>query len=193
MIHNVTKIQRIDSGLVKIYNQSYVIGAFSGLKTLTIGYENGRPITINFVDSLFNVFSFYVYNLTTVNGKDKDSTWIPIDPSDTSGAYETKVYEVYDFLCDFIYTAPTEINITDSAGDIINPAQDETIILLRRIAKLLEPIGTQDSLQRQRITIGSSETTVSTNPSTMASVDTRFMIADWARTAYNTGIRAKLT
>jgi len=74
-----------------------------------------------------------------------------------------------------------------------NAASDESVILLRRIAKLLEPSGTQDSLQRQRITIGSSETTVSTNPSTMASVDTRFMIADWARTAYNTGIRANIT
>ena len=193
MIHNVTKIQRLDSGLVKLYNQSNVIGAFSGLKTLTIGYENGKPKTINFVDSVLNLFSFYVYNLTTINGKDKDSTWSSVDPSDTSGAYETKVYEVYDFLCDFIYTAPTEINITDSAGDIINPAQDETIILLRRIAKLLEPIGTQDAQQRQRITLSSTETSVSTTPATFAGVDIRFQIVDWARVAYNTGIRAKLT
>lgn len=193
MIHNVTKIQRIDSGLVKIYNQSNVIGAFSGLKTLTIGYENGKPKTINFIDSVLNLFSFYVYNLTTINGKDKDSTWSSVDPSDTSGAYETKVYEVYDFLCDFIYTAPTEINITDSAGDIINPAQDETIILLRRIAKILEPIGTQDAQQRQRISLDTTTITMGTAPSTFAGVDIRFQIIDWARVAYNTGIREKLT
>ena len=193
MIHNVTKIQRLDSGLVKLYNQSNVIGAFSGLKTLTIGYENGKAKTINFVDSVLNLFSFYVYNLTTINGKDKDSTWSSIDPSDTSGAYETKVYEVYDFLCDFIYTAPTEINITDSAGDIINPSQDETIILLRRIAKILEPIGTQDAQQRQRISLDTTTITMGTAPSTFAGVDIRFQIIDWARVAYNTGIRAKLT
>jgi len=74
-----------------------------------------------------------------------------------------------------------------------NAASDESVILLRRIAKLLEPSATQDSAQRQRITIGSSEVGFTTNPTTMASVDTRYMIADWARTAYNTGIRAKLT
>lgn len=190
MIHNVTKIQRLDSGLVKLYNQSNVIGAFSGLKTLTIGYENGKAKTINFVDSVLNLFSFYVYNLTTINGKDKDSTWSSIDPSDTSGAYETKVYEVYDFLCDFIYTAPTEINITDSAGDIINPSQDETIILLRRIAKLLEPIGTQDSAQRQRVNIAASE--IGFLISSYGGVDVRFQIMDWAKINYNTGIRSNL-
>lgn len=74
-----------------------------------------------------------------------------------------------------------------------NAASDESVILLRRIAKLLEPIGTQDSAQRQRISIASAEVGLTTNPTTMGSVDTRYMIADWARTAYNTGIRANIT
>lgn len=74
-----------------------------------------------------------------------------------------------------------------------NAASDESVVLLRRIAKLLEPSATQDSAQRQRVAIGSAEVGFVTNPTTMGSVDTRFMIADWARTAYNTGIRAKLT
>ena len=74
-----------------------------------------------------------------------------------------------------------------------NAASDESVILLRRIAKILEPIGTQDATQRQRITLSSTETSVSTTPTTFAGVDIRFQIADWARTAYNTGIRSNLT
>ena len=74
-----------------------------------------------------------------------------------------------------------------------NAASDESVILLRRIAKLLEPMATQDAQQRQRISIASAEVGFTTNPTTMGSVDTRYMIADWARVAYNTGIRAKLT
>jgi hypothetical protein len=74
-----------------------------------------------------------------------------------------------------------------------NAASDESVILLRRISKLLEPLATQDGQQRQRVTIDSSVVQLTTNPTAMGNVDTRFMIADWARTAYNTGIRAKLT
>jgi hypothetical protein len=74
-----------------------------------------------------------------------------------------------------------------------NAASDESVILLRRIAKLLEPMATQDAQQRQRIALDSSSVQITTNPTSMGNVDTRFMIADWARPAYNTGIRAKLT
>jgi hypothetical protein len=72
-----------------------------------------------------------------------------------------------------------------------NSATDESIILLRRIAKLLEPMATQDANQRQRVTISTFESGVSI--ATYGSVDPRFQIADWARTAYNTGIRSNLT
>jgi hypothetical protein len=190
---NITKIERISSGLVKLYNGSRVVGSFSGLKTMTIGTENNRANSITFIDNMLNVFAFTVYNLSQIVGKDKTGNWTPIDPSDTSGAYEDRVYEIYEFLCDFIYTAPTEINIVDSTGDIINPAQDETIILLRRISKLLEPLATQDSQQRQRVTIDSSAVGFTTFPSTYGGVDGRWQIIDWARTAYNTGIRANIT
>jgi len=74
-----------------------------------------------------------------------------------------------------------------------NAASDESVILLRRIAKLLEPMATQDAQQRQRISLDTTTITMGTAPSTFAGVDIRFQIADWARTAYNTGIRAKLT
>ena len=77
----------------------------------------------------------------------------------------------------------------------ITPATDESVILLRRIAKLLEPIGTQDSQQRQRISIDASAATLTANttPQSFAGIDMRYSIADWARTSYNTGIRANLT
>jgi hypothetical protein len=79
-----------------------------------------------------------------------------------------------------------------AVGDAVE-ALNESVILLRRIAKLLEPMATQDTNQRQRIVIDNSVVQLTTNPTSMGNVDTRFMIADWARTAYNTGIRAKLT
>ena len=190
---NITKIERISSGLVKLYNGSRVVGSFSGLKTMTIGTENNRANSITFIDNMLNVFAFTVYNLSQIVGKDKTGNWTPIDPSDTSGAYEDRVYEIYEFLCDFIYTAPTEINITNTTGDLIDPSTEESIILLRRISKLLEPLATQDSQQRQRIAIDTSTVTLTTAPNTFAGIDIRFQIVDWARVAYNTGIRAKLT
>ncbi len=88
------------------------------------------------------------------------------------------------------YIDVKEVNLVDENGQVINPAQDETIILLRRIAKLLEPMGTQDAAQRQRVTIGSAETGFTT--SFYGSVDARFQIIEWAKTNYNTGIRANL-
>lgn len=50
--------------------------------------------------------------------------------------------------------------ILNASGTTINPSTDESIILLRRIAKLLEPIAVQDSAQRQRITVENSTVTV---------------------------------
>jgi hypothetical protein len=43
--------------------------------------------------------------------------------------------------------------ITDSNGNLINPSQDESIVLLRRIAKLLESNANTDPSMRQRVTI----------------------------------------
>jgi hypothetical protein len=88
------------------------------------------------------------------------------------------------------YIDVKEVNLLDADGQVINPAQDETIILLRRIAKLLEPIGTQDSAQRQRVAISSME--VGVPISSYGGVDPRFQMIDWAKTNYNTGIRANL-
>ena len=79
-----------------------------------------------------------------------------------------------------------------AVGDAVE-ALNESVILLRRIAKLLEASSTQDSQQRQRVTIDSSTVTLLNTPQSFAGIDMRFPITDWARTAYATGIRAKLT
>jgi hypothetical protein len=67
-------------------------------------------------------------------------------------------------------------------------ATNESIKLLRRLLKAIEPISIQDSNQRQRITVDNG----SINISTYGSIDPRWQIVDWARTAYATGIRAKI-
>lgn len=105
-----------------------------------------------------------------------------------------------------------EVKIEDASGNLINPAQDETVVLLRRLVQIAATLSTQDSAQRQRITLDAAPatvtvtgtvtanpasgtiTTVSTvsNLALIANVDPRYQMVDWARTAYNTGIRANL-
>jgi hypothetical protein len=79
-----------------------------------------------------------------------------------------------------------------AVGDAVE-ALNESVILLRRIAKLLEPIATQDVNQRQRVNIDAVGVTFGTNTTGYAGIDPRFQVIDWARTAYNTGIRSNLT
>lgn len=118
-----------------------------------------------------------------------------------------------------------EVKIEDASGNVINPAQDETVILLRRLVQLAQSLAVTDSAQRQRVTIDASPATVPVsgtvtvtqgtasslnatvtgtvtanqggtwninNLALLANVDPRFQMVDWARTAYNTGIRANL-
>jgi hypothetical protein len=86
------------------------------------------------------------------------------------------------------YIDVKEVYIKDADGNIINVTQDETVMLLRRMVKILEPIGTQDTNQRQRVNVETGSISVVS----YGGVDPRFQIADWARTAYNTGIRANI-
>lgn len=96
-------------------------------------------------------------------------------------------------------------NIKDSSGNIVNPASEDSIVLLRRIVKLLESQAAVDPQQRQRITLdaitGSLTLSTITTVSTVSSVTNiaalngwnQQMFVDPARTAYNTGIRTQLT
>ena len=108
--------------------------------------------------------------------------------------------ETLERLRTILTTLATTLNveIVDPATGLpMTPAYDstveslnESVILLRRIAKLLEPLATQDSSQRQRVAIGSSE--VGFLISSYGGVDVKFQIMDWAKTNYNTGIRSNL-
>ena len=122
-----------------------------------------------------------------------------------------------------------KINSVNAQGQIVNPAQDESIILLRRIVKMLETSAIADAGGRQRITLDAitaaltlaTVTTVGTVSTitagtittvgavtsitnalptggntignvTIGGMDDKQFI-DIARTAYNTGIRQRLT
>ena len=99
--------------------------------------------------------------------------------------------------------------ILNASGTTINPATDETVLLLRRMLKLMEPLSVQDTNQRQRISLDASTTTVAVaqatasslnanvgtvgNISLIAGIDPRFQFIDNARIAFATGIRNNLT
>ncbi len=83
-------------------------------------------------------------------------------------------------------------------------ANDDTVILLRRLVKIAESLGNVDAGGRQRMTLDAitaglvlagvtTVTTVSTvtNLATVAGLDQR-QFYDVARTAYNTGVRSNL-
>lgn len=106
-------------------------------------------------------------------------------------------------------------NIADEKENTINPSTEEAVILLRRMVKLMEQQAATDTAQRQRVTIdaitaGVSLPTVAavtaitnalpagtnaigaiTTVQQLAGYDQR-LYTDWARAAYNTGIRQNL-
>lgn len=96
--------------------------------------------------------------------------------------------------------ASDSLNVLNASGTTINPATEETLLLLRRMVKLMEPLAVQDSQQRQRVaveaianmnTVGSVGTI--SNISGIGGVDPRFQFVDAARNAFANGIRQNLT
>jgi hypothetical protein len=108
------------------------------------------------------------------------------------------------------------ISNANSSGEIINPTTDETVLLLRRMVKMMESNTVVDANMRQRIivdtatsvfggynlsvggtnypTIGvpSANTTVSYLATWAGPVDPRWTNVEQARISYNTGIRNNL-
>jgi hypothetical protein len=92
---------------------------------------------------------------------------------------------------------------------------NESVVLLRKMVKLMEPLGTQDTQQRQRISLDAAPvavtvaqatasqlnvnvgtvTTITTlnNLALIAGIDPRFQFIDQAKIAFATGIRNNLT
>ena len=92
--------------------------------------------------------------------------------------------------------------LTDNLGNVVNPVQDETIILLRRLVKIMESQAVVDNQMRQRVVVDAMPTTAVSGSLTtagtvsslnqIAGVDSRWQIIDWSRQAYNSGIRSNL-
>ncbi|NTV44107.1 MAG: hypothetical protein HGA67_00220 [Candidatus Yonathbacteria bacterium] len=96
------------------------------------------------------------------------------------------------------------IGVTDALGARMTPAQDDTVIMLRRMVKLMESQAVVDNQMRQRVVVDSGSLTTAGTISTVttvsavttlnqiAGVDARWQIIDWSRQAYNSGIRSNL-
>jgi hypothetical protein len=92
------------------------------------------------------------------------------------------------------------VGIKDSTDVRINPAQDDSVVLLRRMVKLMESQAVVDTQMRQRVVVDTGAIVVSgsvtvatiTSLSQLAGVDSRWQIIDWSRQAYNSGIRGNL-
>lgn len=108
-------------------------------------------------------------------------------------------------------SSDSSTKIKDSDNNVINPATDESLILLRRMLRQIDSLAVIDSAQRQRVTIDSisnnltlgtvstvaTVTTVNTvttvsNVVSMGGVDARFLYMDTARNAYANGVRSNL-
>jgi hypothetical protein len=99
-IYNVTKIERLSTGIIKVYNQSNVIAIFSSLKSISIYRENGNPTALMFCQDCVDPFAFTVYNLTEIIGSTTTQTFNIVDVTDANSLYVSKVYSVLAFLSD---------------------------------------------------------------------------------------------
>lgn len=109
--------------------------------------------------------------------------------------------------------ASDSVNVLNASGSTVNPATEESIILLKRMVKLLESNATVDASNRQRIiTEAGSVSTVSIaatqtlatltsitnavpvgNVATMGGVDPRWKFMELARISYSNVVRSRLS
>lgn len=100
-----------------------------------------------------------------------------------------------------------DLNLVNTDGQQINPATEETVMYLKKLVELLQPLSTQDSNQRLRVSVDAGTiTTVSsitnygasatlpivTTVNQLAGVDARYLQVDTARLLYTQHIRNKL-
>ena len=100
--------------------------------------------------------------------------------------------------------------LTDSVGNVINPATEDSITMLKRIFTLLKPLGQITGSGSNRLSIDinnaanatlgtvtgvTTVTTVGTvtNQSQMGGIAAFEMMKELSRSAYNTGIRSRLS
>lgn len=137
-------------------------------------------------------------NLATIAGKD-------FATQTTLAAMKAKTdlltFDVSNNLLTASSGGASVVGLKNSSDVRIDPAQDDSVILLRRMVKLMESQAVVDSQMRQRVTVDIMPTTTVTGTVTvgsitslgqLAGVDSRWQIIDWSRQAYNSGIRANL-
>lgn len=104
-IHNVTKIERLSNGMVKVYNKTSLVAIFSSLKSINIYRENGKPTALMFCQDCIDPFGFTVYNLIEIIGSTTTQTYDEIDPTTSNDSYQERIFNVLNFLVDECLTA----------------------------------------------------------------------------------------
>jgi hypothetical protein len=95
---NVTKIQRLNNGIIQFYNGLDIVDSFNITSSVSVGSEGNVAKTIVFLNSV-KTLSFNVFNITAVYGATSNKIYSTgIDPSDTSDAYVSRLYDIYAFL-----------------------------------------------------------------------------------------------
>jgi len=95
---NVTKIQRLNNGIIQFYNGLDIVDSFNITSSVSVGFETNLAKTIVFSNSV-KTLSFNVFNITAVYGATSNKIYSTgIDPSDTSDAYVSRLYDIYAFL-----------------------------------------------------------------------------------------------
>ena len=107
------------------------------------------------------------------------------------------------------------VQLKDTTSTVINPATEDSMVLLRRIVRQIDSLATVDTKQRQRVTADawgasidtgagassagttirvavSSDTYTTTSITNFGGVDGRYLFIDTARNAYANGIRQNL-
>lgn len=94
------------------------------------------------------------------------------------------------------YIDVKEVKLLDETGQVINPAEDESVILLRRLLFIAQSLGARDPNGFLRINVSAQDITPNINQvssvNAYGGVSSIQQITDWARTAYNTGIRSNI-
>jgi len=95
---NVTKIERLSNGIIQFYNGSEVVDSFSITSSVSVLFESNLAKSISFISNV-KTLSFNVYNVLSVYGATSNKIYSSgIDPSDTSSAYISRLYDIYAFI-----------------------------------------------------------------------------------------------
>ena len=181
----------------------------------TLGLVQGQTAKLTFDGSS----NLYVQASTGFSSQLENASSVIINPAteDTLAAIKTQTNKLtFDGSNNLLTSssgggASGTVGVKDTTSTQVNPATDDSIILLRRMVKLMESQAAVDSSNRQRITLDSLGTgtaitntvpvsgtvTATVTNATITSVGTLAgqndqMFQDFARSAYATGIRQNL-